>query len=257
VGKDEAGSSGSFAIPAIAGVRLDAVELRAGIGMLSLNPTNDDGRTADDTAMTLLDVPLDMRAEFRHASSLLAPWFDLHFALHTGERNEEIGGSESGRVMGVGGFRTRGRFGIDVHPAPALGAGPLVGYGREFYEASVEVEGSSAAAPETELESDGGLIYGVHARVRTKETAEERARFYADGTFTVRNGTYVTGQYLSLELGLRAGGAYFLGWGERRVGASGSFSFAGADPDVSSLSQAVANSMPVEQRLGVGFALLM
>jgi hypothetical protein len=255
-GKDEAGSAGGFKIPAIADVTLNAFELRAGIGMLSLNPTNDDGRTADDTATTLLELPLDMRAEFRHASSLIAPWFDAHYAFVTGKRSEEVAGSESGRVMKVQGFRFRGRLGIDVHPAPAFGVGPLIGYGHDIYEAQIQREDGSGGT-DAEMESDGGILYGAHARFRTKETASERARFYADTTFTWRKNTYITGQYASLELGLRSGNAYFLGWAERRLGASGSFSFVGADRDVTSLSQAVANSMPIEQRLGLGISLLM
>ncbi len=256
-GKDEAGSAGGFKIPAVADVTLNAFELRAGLGMVSLNPTNDDGRTADDTAMTLLELPLDMRAEFRHASSLIAPWFDASYAFLTGKRTEEVGGSESGRVMNITGFRFRGRLGIDVHPAPAFGVGPLIGYGHDMYKAGIEVESSTSSGKSAEFESDGGLLYGAHARFRTKETAGERARFYADSAFTWRKNTYITGQYASLELGLRAGNAYFLGWAERRLGASGSFSFVGSDRDVTSRSQAIANSMPVEQRLGLGICLLM
>jgi hypothetical protein len=256
-GKDEAGGAGSFKVPAMGDLALNAFELRAGLGMLTLNPTNDDGRTADDTATTMLDLTIDMRAEFRHAGSLIVPWFDAGYAYNTGKRTEEVSGSESGRVMSVQAFRFRGRFGIDVHPAPAFGVGPLIGFGHEMYEAKVEVENSSAATADTEFESSGGLIYGAHARFRTTETASERARFYADGAFTVRNSTYITGQYASLELGLRAGKGYLLGWAERRVGASGSFSFSGAGRDVTTLSQAIANSMPVEQRLGLGIALVL
>jgi hypothetical protein len=254
--KDQASDGGLFTVPAVGEVGLNAAEFRIGIGSMTLNPTNDDGRTADDTAMTVLDIPMDLRLEFRHLQSFIAPWLDAGVALHVGERNETVGSTETGRVMGVGGFRLRGRFGIDLHPAPMFGGGPFVGYGRDFYDASVKASESSVE-PESDLESDGGLLYGLHARFRTKETPTERARFYADGAFTFRNAEHITGQYLSLELGLRAGDVYFLAWLDRRMGASGSFSFNSPTADATSLSQAVAKSMPIEQRLGLGLSLLM
>jgi hypothetical protein len=252
--KDQSGTGG-FTVPKIGGIGLDRVEFRTGIGSMSLNPTNDEGRTADGTAVTVLEIPAQLRLDFRTAGSLLAPWLDAGLGLHFGSKTESVAGTTTDRVMSVSGLRLRGRLGLDLQPLPMLGAGAFGGYGRDFFDASLESTG--ATSTESDLESDGGLLYGLHARFRTLETPQEPARFYADAAFTFRNGEHTSARYLELESGVRLGSVYFLGWFEKRVSASGSFTFGGSSTDATTLSQAIALSMPIEQRLGLGISVIL
>jgi hypothetical protein len=244
--RDEA-SGGGVSVPDTVDLGLSGVGVFAAGGVTKLNPIND-GITDDETAMNVLEVGLILRAEFRTQTSLIAPWFDVGGWIAGGER-EETEPASTELVMRVLGLRTQGRFGIDLQPAAFFAAGPLAGYRLDAYEANLEriEEPSNTAITDNSLESDSGILYGLHARLRTKETAASPPLLFLDPALTWRTGEHVSGTYGSIEIGLRGGSFVFSGFFERRLSASGKF---GAS-DVSDLSQAFAKSMPIEQRLGI------
>jgi hypothetical protein len=259
-GPQKDSASGGLSIPQILDLNLGAVGWTFGAGATTINPIND-GVTDDATALTLLEIDTDVRAEFRTMSELLSWWFDLDFAALFGER-KQTEPVESGVALGVQSFRLGGRVGLDLHPAPAIAVGPFGGYRADFYQANLTSEDGTALT-DNGMETDSGLQYGAHVVLRTKERPGEPATFYFEPMIARRHGQLV-GLYAGADLGLRAGGVYFRGWYERRLGADGSFSFARdvGDPDAAdgvdapTLSHAIALAMPVEQRVGGGVTLM-
>ncbi len=147
-------------------------------------------------------------------------------------------------TMKVSALRAHGRFGIDAQPAAFIGAGPFVGYRLDAYTANTE---TSSSTSDNGMETDSGLVYGLHARLRTKETVEQPPLFFVDPALTWRKGELVSGTYASVDLGFRFGSMLLGGFFERRMAASGSFTA----EDVTNLSLGFAKSMPVEQRIGL------
>ena len=258
--KDAAGSGG-LAVPEILDLNLGAVGWSFGVGSTTLNPIND-GVTDEATAVNLLELETGVRAEFRTMTELLSWWFDLSFAGLMGERTQTEP-VDNGVVMGVQSFRIGGRLGLDLHPVPAIAVGPFGGYRMDLYQANLSREEGTEAITDNGFESDSGLQYGAHLILRTKERPGEPATFYFEPMLARRHGKLI-GLYAGAEAGLRAGGVYFRGWFERRLGADGSFTFARdvGDPDAAdgvdapTLSHALALAMPVEQRVGGGLTVM-
>jgi hypothetical protein len=258
--KDSASSSG-LAVPEILDLNLGSVGWSFGVGATTLNPIND-GVTDDATALTVLELQTGIRAEFRTMTDLLSWWFDLGFAAMMGERTQTEP-VDNGVVMGVQVFNLGARLGLDLHPVPAIAIGPFGGYRMDLYQANLSREEATDTITDNGFESDSGLQYGVHAVLRTKERPGEPATFYFEPMLARRHGKLI-GLYAGAEAGLRAGGVYFRGWFERRLGAEGSFTYARdvGDPDAvdgvdaPTLSHALALAMPVEQRVGGGLAVM-
>jgi hypothetical protein len=257
----DAASSGGLSVPEILDLNLGSVGWSFGAGATTLNPIND-GVTDDATALTVLELQTGVRAEFRTMTDLLSWWFDLSFGAMLGERTQTEP-VDNGVVMGVQGFAIGGRLGLDLHPIPAIAIGPFGGYRTDLYQANLSREEGSDQITDNGFESDSGLQYGVHAVLRTKERPGELATFYFEPMLARRHGQLI-GLYAGAEAGLRAGGVYFRGWFERRLGADGSFTFARdvGDPDAAdgvdapTLSHALALAMPVEQRVGGGLTVM-
>jgi hypothetical protein len=258
--KDAASSSG-LAVPEILDLNLGAVGWSFGVGSTTLNPIND-GVTDDATALTVLELQTGVRAEFRTMTDLVSWWFDLGFAAMMGERTQTEP-VDNGVVMGVQAFNLGGRLGLDLHPVPAIAVGPFGGYRMDLYQANLSREEGTDTITDNGFESDSGLQYGAHVVLRTKERPGELATFYFEPMLARRHGKLI-GLYAGAEAGLRAGGVYFRGWFERRLGADGSFTYARdvGDPDAAdgvdapTLSHALALAMPVEQRIGGGLTVM-
>jgi hypothetical protein len=267
---DTAGASGGARVPSVRAMTLNSGWFEFGGGQVQLNPTNN-GNTDSSLGFALLDIAFALRFEWRNEASLFAPWFTFGGATMFGDREIQDPRlalpSDTTATLGVVGFRGETRFGIDLHPAQFVGIGPVIGGHIETYSASVTAESTSGSTPtvpdewsDSTMQAELGLVYGLHARFRTRARPGAPAVFFADPAFTWKQGEFQTGQYASLQLGVRAGSIYFLGWYERRLDASGSFTFSNdsATPaDTHTLSEDYAASSPIEQRLGVGMAVVM
>lgn len=245
--KDEASAGGAVKVPGTVELGLSGAGFAMSVASLSLNPSND-GITDDETALTAIEVGFLVRAEFRTQASLIAPWFDVGGWFMIGER-EETAPSSTGVIMSAMGLRARAQLGVDVHPASFIGAGPFVGYRMDAYDVDLERKGDVSNDPITDnsFATDSGLLYGVHLRLRTKETTTSPPVLFVDPALTWRNGKFVNGMFAGVESGFRSGDFTIGGFFERRLSTSGRF---GAG-DAADLSSAFANSMPVEQRLGL------
>jgi len=247
-----AGGAGALEVPpAMGALGMNRGYFMFGLGRARFNPIND-GTTDDDTAFSLLDLNLRLGFEFRNLGSLLAPWFDLGPNLMFGSREETnpSTGSTTGRKFSVFSMQWHGRFGMDFAPIDLFSGGPYVGYRFELW--SVKLASDSCVSCSSESGIMHGLMYGLHARFRTRAKPGEAERFYVDGVYGWRKGEYQTTSHLELEAAVRAGPIFFLGWYETRLGSSGRF-----EPgDVSDIGEATAASMPIDQRLGLGMAAI-
>jgi len=221
-----------------------------GLGQARFNPINDDV-TDDDTAFNLLDLNLRLGFEFRNLGSLLAPWFDLGPNIMFGSRKETgPTGTETGRKFNVFSMQWHGRFGMDLAPIDIVSAGPFIGYRMELYSVKLADDNCTTCSSEGGLTH--GLMYGLHARVRTRAKPGEAERFYLDGMYGWRKGKDQTTSHVELEAAVRAGPIFFVGWYEKRMGSSGQIDVADAE-DIGDLAAA---SMPIDQRLGLGMAAI-
>jgi hypothetical protein len=245
--------------PRVKDATLNVSHLRIGIGRSVLNPVVD-GRSNDTTGISVLDIPADIRFEWRQVGGLLSAWLGFETGYMVGERKiEDPSGVETQSTLGLSGLRAGARFGLDVNPVEYIGVGPLIGARADLYRASLETKGVSSTK-KAEFSPDLGYSYGLHARLRTKARPGAPALLYADPSLFWKKGEFETAQYLSLDLGVRVGDVYFSGWYERRVGSTGRFTVdvsGSSRADATTLSEAYAASMPAEQRLGVGIAILM
>jgi len=267
---DTAGAGGGARVPAVRAMTLNTGWFEFGGGQLQLNPINN-GNSDSSLGFALLDIAFAFRFEWRNEASLFAPWFTFGGATMFGDREIQDPQlalpSDTTATLGVVGFRGETRFGVDLHPAQFVGIGPVIGGHFETYSASIAAESTSGSTPtvpdewsDSTMQAELGLVYGVHARFRTRARPGAPAVFFADPAFTWKQGEFQTGQYASLQLGVRAGSMYFLGWYERRLDASGSFTFSNdsaISADTHTLSEDYAASSPIEQRLGVGMAVVM
>jgi hypothetical protein len=245
--------------PRVKDATLNVSHLRIGIGRSVLNPVVD-SRSNDATGINVLDVPADLRFEWRQVGGLLSTWLGFETGFMVGERKiEDPSGVATQSTLGLSGLRLGARFGLDANPVEYIGVGPLIGARADLYRASLETKGAPAAK-KAEFSPDLGYSYGLHARVRTKARPGAPALLYADPALFWKKGEFETAQYVSLDLGVRVGDVYFAGWYEARVGATGRFTVdlsGSTRADATTLSEAYAASMPAEQRFGVGIAILM
>ncbi len=241
--------TGGIEVPsALGALGMNRGHFLMGIGQASFNPIND-GTTDDDTAFNLLDLKLRLGWEFRNLGSLLAPWFDVGPNVLLGSREEtDPMGNDTGRTFRVFGMQFQGRFGMDLAVIQMFSGGPFVGYQVALYDVKLADEDCTSCSGEAG--TTGGLRYGLHARFRTRANPGEAERLYVDGVLAWQSGEFQTTNHVELELGLRAGSIFFVGWYEKRLGSSGQIDRG----EIGDIGELTAATMPIDQRMGVGIA---
>lgn len=266
---DPATASAGVKVPSTLGaLGMNRGHFLFGMGVARFNPINDDV-TDDDTAFNMANPSLRVGYEWRNLGSLLAPWFDASMGMAFGSRKHVPPGTTASDPFEFSVFALLmgGRFGIDLAPIDLLSAGPYAGYRFELINVKWAREADSPTACSADAGYTGpgetcsginhGLEYGLHARFRTRAPPGEAERFYLDAIYGWRKGEFQTTSNIELEAGIRAGEIFFVGWYQKRLGSSGRFEPADVQGDNGfHVGKAAAASMPVDQRLGGGIALI-
>lgn len=250
---------GSSASPASFRKRgLHMTQFQVGLGGLELVPTNG-GDNDPHVDLGLFEVQMALRHAGRSEGSMLGFWVDVHASAAFGDQTLQSRDNlkkVAGKTLGSQDLLFDARVGLDLHPIPLLGVGPMIGGSLHLLRADVQYDLppglTEPDAPSAKFQPDLAVLYGGHLHLVIG--SEAFPRVYAEPMFWWRKGKHVTSPYVGLEAGVRIG-SWLVLWGrlERRVGASGSFSY----DDASTPSKYLAASGPELMRYGggIGFKL--
>lgn len=207
----------------------------------------------DPGGVTTLDgwtLRAGVGAEYRAPASLFGVFWDAGGTIR-------FASASSSDVVETSLFNPglAGRVGVDFHPGRLsnVAVGAFGGYWFESYALKVSTpyaRSSYSSSSSTSLKADKGPEYGVHLRLRTKESPEDVPVFQVDGSLTQKTGSAANGTYLGLRASLGGGFRVFF-FVEDRIGRSGTIS------DSIGSMDAFAASHPLETDLGLGIGGLL